>query len=134
MEWAADGMPVRFASARKRSTSSSSMGFEAQPRGLRTKIWMAWAVSCSARSNARETPPAMPSWAPRIMAGHLIHQRNRRRHGQRGLLEARRPYRAERRARAGGTSAKCFSAWPSALSMASIMRSRSTASGIRKES
>src|SRR5512139_855160 len=69
MEWAADGMPVRRASARNRTASSSSRGETAQPRGFRTKIWTAWAVSASARSNARETPPAMPSWAPRIMRG-----------------------------------------------------------------
>src|SRR5512135_3439717 len=69
MEWAADGIPVRRASERNRRTSASSRGETAQPRGFRTKIWTASAVSASARSNARETPPAMPSWAPRIMAG-----------------------------------------------------------------
>ena len=134
MECAADGMPVRLASARNRATSSSSMGFEAQPRGLRTKIWMAWAVSASARSNARETPPAMPSWAPRIMPGTSYTMAPPAAMGSGGRLEGSGPSGPSGAPGTGGASAKCFSACPRELSMASIMRSRRTASGIRNES
>src|SRR5512135_3416838 len=60
-------MRVRLASARNRFTSSSSKGFAAQPRTLRVKIWRQSAPSSSARPKAVETPPATPSWAPRII-------------------------------------------------------------------
>jgi hypothetical protein len=60
-EWAATGLPVRRASLRNARTSSVSSGFAAQPRALRVKIWRQSAPSASARANAFETPPAIPS-------------------------------------------------------------------------
>ncbi len=58
--------PSRLGSG-TRSTSSASSGRAAQPRALRVKIWRQSAPSASARANAFETPPAMPSWAPSSM-------------------------------------------------------------------
>ena len=65
---------INCASARKAATSSSSRGFAAQPRALRVKICTQSAPSASARANAFETPPAMPSCAPSSMGGSAIHQ------------------------------------------------------------
>ena len=79
MEWAADGMPVRLRlGAEALDLLRRRWAETAQPRGFRTKIWMAWAVSASARSNARGDSAGDALMGAQDHAGHLIHQPNPR--------------------------------------------------------